>query len=202
MPTTHTIETITHGRYLVERRESQRLLVGFHGYAETAERHMEELRRIDPGEEWTLVAVQALNRFYTRTEEVVANWMTRQDRELAIADNIEYVRRVVAALGPYQRLVFAGFSQGAAMAYRAAATLGADGLIILGGDIPPDVDTVRVPVLLGRGERDDWYTEEKLKKDLKSLPNATVCRFDGGHEWIDAFRSAARAFLRRLKDEG
>ena len=164
MPTTHTIETITHGRYLVERRESQRLLVGFHGYAETAERHMEELRRIDPGEEWTLVAVQALNRFYTRTEEVVANWMTRQDRELAIADNIEYVRRVVAALGPYQRLVFAGFSQGAAMAYRAAATVGADGLIILGGDIPPDVDTVSVPVLLGRGERDDWYTEEKLRK--------------------------------------
>jgi len=202
MTTTHTIETITHGRYLVERRGSQRLLVGFHGYGESAERHLEELRQLDPAEEWTLVAVQALNRFYTRSQEVVASWMTREDREHAIADNIEYVRRVVETLRPYDRLVFAGFSQGAAMAYRAAAAVGADGLIILAADIPPDVESVPVPVLIGRGERDDWYSDEKLKKDLKSLPDATVCVFDGAHEWNDEFREAGRAFLRRMRAEG
>jgi len=202
MTTTHTIETITHGRYLVERRGSQRLLVGFHGYGESAERHLEELRQLDPAEEWTLVAVQALNRFYTRSQEVVASWMTREDREHAIADNIEYVRRIVETLRPYDRLVFAGFSQGAAMAYRAAAAVGADGLIILAGDIPPDVESMPVPVLIGRGERDDWYSDEKLKKDLRSAPNATVCVFDGGHEWNDEFREAGRAFLRRTRAEG
>ena len=47
--------------------------------------------------------------------------MTRQDREAAIADNIDYVDRVVAATRTAaEPLVFAGFSQGVAMAFRAA----------------------------------------------------------------------------------
>ena len=90
---THTIETKTHGRYLVRRGMNAHLLVGFHGYGESAEKHLSELEKV--GVDWTLVAVQGLHRFYTRSEDVVASWMTRQDRELAIADNIEYVRRVV-----------------------------------------------------------------------------------------------------------
>ena len=87
----HTIAARTHGRYLVREGPSQRLLVGFHGYAESAEAHMAELQKIRGSESWTLVAVQALNRFYAR-ERIVANWMTSQDRELAIEDNIAYVR--------------------------------------------------------------------------------------------------------------
>src|SRR3954453_16521180 len=115
----HIIETKTHGRYLVRRGASQRkILIGFHGYGESAERHLAELEKLNV--DWTLVAVQALHPFYTKTQEVVASWMTGQDREQAIADNIEYVRRVVDQLGVYEKLVFLGFSQGAAMAYRAA----------------------------------------------------------------------------------
>ena len=193
---THTIETKTHGRYLVRRGMNAHLLVGFHGYGESAEKHLSELEKV--GVDWTLVAVQGLHRFYTRSEDVVASWMTRQDRELAIADNIEYVRRVVDELKPSDRLVFVGFSQGAAMAYRAANAIRCDAVIILGGDLPPDVATVDVPVLIGRGTRDDWYTDEKLKKDLSFLPHAETGVFDGGHEWSDDFRAAAREFLSRL----
>src|SRR5436190_8550298 len=105
MTETRLIETTTHGRYLV-RRGSRRMLIGFHGYAENAERHLAELEKIEGAAEWTLVAVQALHPFYTRSEEVVANWMTRQDREIAIADNINYVRRVVDELQPRDKLVF------------------------------------------------------------------------------------------------
>jgi len=54
-------------------------------------------------------------------------------------------------------------------------------------------------VLIGRGERDDWYNDEKLKKDLSFLPQAETCVFDGGHEWSDSFRAAAIEFLSRLK---
>ena len=93
------------------------------------------------------------------------------------------------------------------MAARAAAYAVSDrgpaaGLIMLGGDLPPDVhaDTsvVLPPVLLARGERDDWYTEEKFKKDLSYLEgkaSVTSCVFAGGHEWTDAFREAAGLFL-------
>jgi predicted esterase len=128
--------------------------------------------------------------------------MTRQDRELAIADNINYVRAVAAAFPEARTIVVEGFSQGAAMAYRAAASLDhVAGVLILGGDLPPDVDGPLPPVLIGRGELDDWYTDEKLKKDLSSLDGRArveTAVVKGRHEWTDAFRSAAGQFLSRV----
>src|SRR4051794_25291405 len=110
--------------------------------------------------------------------------MTRQDREASIGDNIDYVRRVVESFGEYDRLAFAGFSQGAAMAYRAAASIRCDAVVILGGDLPPDVDASKLPrVLIGRGSRDDWYTPEKFAADRASLHGAEVIELDAGHEW-------------------
>jgi len=201
------VEARVHGRMLVRTGDPRRLLVGFHGYAESADTHLAELLRIPGAGEWTVVAIQALHRFYNRrTPEVVASWMTGQDRELAIADNLAYVRSAVATLGEHDRLVFAGFSQGASMAYRAAAAIPADALIILGGDLPPDVIAQKrvqpLPsVLVGRGERDDWFTAEKLEHDSSFLRTAardvTTCVFDGGHEWTDVFRDAAGKQLLR-----
>jgi len=197
-----TIETTTHGRVLHEARGDERLLVGFHGYAEMAENHLAELHKIEGASGWSLAAVQSLNRFYTRSGEVVGNWMTKLDRELAMADNIAYIRRALDALPKPKTLSFIGFSQGASMAARAAAAIPCDGLIILGGDIPPDVKVPEVklpPVLISRGVKDDWYTEEKFKDDLRFLGDrATPLEFEGGHEWTDAFREAASVFLRTV----
>lgn len=196
------VETPVHGRVLFRAGPPERLLVGFHGYAETAEIHLRELEKIPGAKAWSLAAVQALHPFYVRsTQEVVASWMTRLDREAAIADNIEYVRRVLALLPPARTVVFAGFSQGAAMAWRAAAAFACAGVIVLGGDIPPELsaDAKLPPALIGRGLRDDWYTDEKLKEDLSFLSgHARTCEFDGGHEWTDEFRSAAGLFLGSL----
>jgi predicted esterase len=199
----HTIETVTHGHYVTRVFEDAAgTLVGFHGYGENAERNLRELVRIPGTERWSLVAVQALHPFYvTKTGEVVASWMTKLDRELAIGDNLEYVRRVVTAVAPPRPLVFLGFSQGAAMAYRAAAAIACDGLIILGGDVPPEViesGAKLPPVLIARGTRDEWYSTEKFDKDLRFLPDATRVEFDGGHEFTDDFRAAAGAFLASL----
>lgn len=200
-----TLPTTVHGRYLVRPGPEDRLLVGFHGYAENAARHLAELVKIPGVEQWTVVAVQALHPFYvTRTGEVVASWMTSQDREHAIADNQAYVRDVIARFPHPDRLVFAGFSQGVAMAYRASVGASASGIIALAGDLPPDVaaaTTSLPPVLIGRGTREEWYSEEKLNKDLNFLQTATtveVCTFDGAHEWTDEFRTAAGRFLARL----
>jgi len=202
-----TLETAVHGRYLYEDRGSSldggRLLVGFHGYAETAEMHLEELAKLPGIERWSVASIQALHPFYTRSGSIVASWMTRLDRELAIADNLAYVQRVLASLPPAQTLVLAGFSQGATMAARAAAMFGsASGLMLLAGDLPPEIHAnptlVLPPVLLARGASDDWYTDEKFKKDLSYLEgttSVTKCLFDGGHEWTDGFREAAGQFL-------
>jgi dienelactone hydrolase len=200
------IETIparVHGRYVVRDGPPERLFIGFHGYAQTAEKHLEDVEPIPGLDAWTVVCIQGLNRFYVgRSIETGAGWMTRQDRELVIADNIDYVRAVVAALPPAETIVVEGFSQGAAMAYRAAASLDrVAGVVILGGDIPPDVDGPLPPLLIGRGEDDDWYTDEKFKKDLNSLAGRArveAAVVPGRHEWTDAFRSAAGEFLSRL----
>ncbi len=201
-----TIETSVHGRFLHEARGGDALLLGFHGYGEDAQAHFEQLQQIPGIEQWSVVAVQALHPFYTRSGAVVASWMTSLDRELAIADNIDYVRRVLGLLPRPRTLVFAGFSQGAAMAARAAAYAGpCAGLILLGGDMPPEIQSdegvVLPPVLLGRGTRDEWYTDEKFRKDLSFLESktrVTRCVFAGGHEWSGDFRAAAGEFLRRV----
>ena len=98
---TRTIETGVHGRYLVRVPDAAGpwpVLFSFHGYGEDAATNMTALHRIPDVNGWLLVAVQALHPFYTKSERVVASWMTRQDRELAIVDNLAYVTAVVEAV--------------------------------------------------------------------------------------------------------
>ena len=208
-----TIEVVTHGRYLVEAPtapEPVAIVVGFHGYAEAAEQALDRLRAMRDARRMLLVAVQGLNRFYQRrTDEVIAGWMTRQDRDLAIADNIAYVNATldaVAAEWPTTGArVYAGFSQGTAMAFRAAirSTRPVDAVVAVGGDIPPEIDDAGLRrtgrVLICRGRADSWYTSDKLASDASRLRRAgigaTIVEFDGGHEWGDAVIAAVDDFL-------
>jgi len=214
MTETHIISTLTTGRYLVEPgpEVGAPLLVGFHGYGQRAEELLDELRRLPGAQAWTLVSIQALHRFYSaKTREVVGSWMTSLDRDQAIDNNLAYVARVVAELRKTRgqgRLVFAGFSQGAAMAWRAAARCGpCDGLVVLGGDLPQDVaeapELILPPLLLGRGDQDPFYSAPQLKQDLAILGvrgfEAEVVRFAGGHTWDPAFLQAVGRFLARVQ---
>jgi predicted esterase len=208
---THAIFAAVHGRYLTSMPASPPigLLVGFHGQGETAATEMAHLQAIAGARPWGLVSVQGLNRYYTRKGDVVAAWMTREDRELAIHDNIAYVGSVVSEVLardpiPSPRIVYCGFSQGTAMAYRAAAFAGhpCSGLMILAGEIPPDVlpHASRLPpVLIGRGLRETWYTEEKAEADREALTRAGVAFaehvFDDGHVRHPSFAERAGLFL-------
>ena len=210
----HAVAATIHGRVLSRPADGDApwpVLIGFHGYAEPADIQLERLAAIPGSDRWLLVSIQGLHRFYRgRSEEVVASWMTRQNRELAIGDNVAYVASVLDALrGQYaiaDRVVLAGFSQGVATAFRAAPRVRARGVVALGGDVPPDVDAAslaRIPaVLLGRGRRDGWYTQEKLDADVARLRAAgsdlTVLVTDAGHEWTDEFSRGAGEFLERV----
>ena len=214
--TAHSIAARVHGTYWVHSTTPppsppSPLLIGFHGYGESAERHLAELVKIPGIDGWTVAAVQALHPFYTRTQEVVASWMTRFDRERAIADNTQYAVDVAAELRARlgdAPLVFVGFSQGAAMAFRAAAGClrqgwRVGGVVALGGDVPPDVADAGLsgfpPVMLGGGLREPWYTPAKLEQDRALLASSGVdvqaVAYDGGHEWTDEFRGFVGEFL-------
>ena len=214
----HHLPTPVTGRFLVRPvagGAAGPLLIGFHGYAERADQHLEALEAVPGIDAWHLVAIQALHPFYRgRTGDVVAGWMTTLDREQAIADNVRYVSAVLgrvraelAVSGPSAAI---GFSQGTAMAYRTIAHSGHpfDGVIALGGDLPTDATPEKSGfprVLIGRGTEDTWYTSVKLEADLARLSEfgvtPTLCVFTGGHEWTTEFRSACGRFLEALVRE-
>jgi len=215
--TERTIQTSTHGRYLVVPPSlpgPSPVLVGFHGYAELADAQLDRMRPIDGSADWLLVSIQGLNRFYQRrTNEVVAGWMTRQHRDLAIQDNIRYVASVIDEVRREWQttplVVYTGFSQGVAMAFRAAALVPgpANGVIAVGGDVPPELDSAALSrtgrVLLCRGRNDPWYTAEIFEGDRRRLHGAGVdvraLEFDGGHEWSADVLHGAATFLAALR---
>lgn len=210
---TRAVETRIHGYFLERVPEGDGpfpLLVGFHGYAEAAEDCLQQLERIPGASRWLLCAVQGLSAFYNRrTGTVVASWMTRFERERAITDNLRFVDRVLddlAARHPLSgQLVYLGFSQGVAMAYRAAAFCRSDatGLVALAGDLPPDVaasERRRWPrVLVARGDGDSGYPEGTMVRDLATLAARGVAAqslvFPGGHEFTPELHRRIGEFL-------
>ncbi|MFL6280056.1 MAG: alpha/beta hydrolase [Vicinamibacterales bacterium] len=210
----HVVPTLTHGRVLARaaRAAAQKgLLVGFHGYMENARIQMDRLEAVPGSASWTLVSIQALHRFYRgRTEEVVASWMTREDREEAIADNLAYVSAVLDQV-PHDestRVVYAGFSQGVAMAFRAGllGTPSASGIVAVGGDVPPELlekGPLRFPpVLFARGNRDEWITAPRFAHDVAALTAKRIALttnvYDAAHEWTAEVSQAIGEFLNGL----
>lgn len=204
-----------HGRYLVRPAGTGLWLVGFHGQGQTAAAFHPALAASAPGN-WLVAAVQGLNRYYAgRSQDVVANWMTREDREFAIADNVAWVDgvldRLAGEFGPPRVLVLAGFSQGVAMAYR-AARLGRHAcaaVVVVGGDVPPELTREGgAPwprVLAMTGAADGWYGPDRLAADGAFLraarADARVEVFDGGHEWGEPVAARVRDLLAELAGE-
>jgi predicted esterase len=136
--------------------------------------------------------------------------MTRQDRELAMADNAAYVTRCIDAVAAewpaLPNVVFAGFSQGVGMAFRAAvnASPRVAAVIAVGGDIPPEIEPVALEqvsaALIVRGASDDWYAEAQFAEDEQRLRRCSVpvqaLKLNAGHEWSSDLIGAASEFLR------
>ena len=216
MVETLSIATTTHGRVLIDRpiERPTAIVVAFHGYAQNAEAMMTELRAVPGSEAWALVSVQALHRFYSKGErDVVASWMTRQDRDQAIDDNVRYIDAVLNDVGHQfdelmPDIICLGFSQGAAMAYRAGlrGKRPVAGIIAVGGDVPPDVKVVPAAewprVWIAAGDSDYWYTPEKVAADAAFLHAHGVrhefLHYTGGHVFTEPVHQGIAQFIRHV----
>jgi predicted esterase len=206
----HHLETTISGRYLVEAPEGDGpfpLLAGFHGYGQTAEDELELLRNIPGSGCWIRLSIEALHPFMNAKGQPGASWMTRRDRELRIAENVRYadavIAQVMAVLPVDGRLVLHGFSQGAGMGSR-AAVLGRHpvaGVMLLGGDIPPELDDLdrMKSVHIGRGDHDHFYRKTLYESDLVRLRAAGVepslALYHGGHMPTGDYFGDAGRFL-------
>ncbi|MGC8774040.1 MAG: alpha/beta hydrolase [Chlorobaculum sp.] len=206
----HHLETTVSGRYLVESPDGVGpfpLLAGFHGYGQTAEDELELLRNIPGSGGWIRLSIEALHPVINAKGQPGASWMTRRDRERRIAENVRYVDAVIGKVReklPHDgRLVMHGFSQGAGMASR-AALLGrhaVNAVMLLGGDIPPELDDLgrMGNVHLGRGDHDHLSPQKLFDSDVIRLRDAgidpAIMLFRGGHGPTGGYFEDAGRFL-------
>jgi dienelactone hydrolase len=173
-----------------------------HGYGQLADEFAEAFQPLVNAHR-AVVAPEALNRYYKEggtggshaDTPVGTTWMTRRHREGEIADYVEYLDKLAAAVSPAgARLGVLAFSQGVATAWRWVA-LGVstfDRVVMWAGSMPPDLDVARyrarVPscgVDLVYGTEDEmapWIgvDSQRERLDAAGVPFA-VRTFSGGH---------------------
>ena len=166
--TTHSIETLRTARYLTlggpppeglpaeDSGGVREVWLACHGYGQSAARWARHFEPLASAER-LIVVPEALSKFYLddRYQRVGASWMTRENRESEVADQIRYLDAVMTEacgragvdLGSV-RLVGFGFSQGTATIMRwlersalaAQRPRRANRVILWGGRVPTDLD--------------------------------------------------------------
>lgn len=185
-----------------------------HGYGQLASKFVEPFQTIATASR-LIVAPEALSRFYLERSRVGVNtnasigatWMTREDREHEIEDQISYLDALYASVLPVGqdpvRLRVLGFSQGVATITRwlARGRARAHEVILWAGSFPPDLDVAAfaerlagAPVVLVVGERDElapWAAAEAtLVRFTDAGIRARLVTFNGGHRLDDTTLAA------------
>ena len=186
-----------------------------HGYGQLAGAFLESFAGVATTSR-RIVAPEGLSRFYldrvsAPDRRVGATWMTREDREHEIADQVAYLdalheRLRPAATASRVRLSVLGFSQGVATVTRwlSFGRVRADEVILWAGAFPPDLDVASfaerlhgAPVVLVVGVHDalaSWAGADALLQRFGEAGIAArLVSFDGGHRLDDATLAAIAA---------
>ena len=183
-----------------------------HGHGQLAARFLSRFVPVERSDR-LFIAPEALSRFYlTNTPNGVhrpdspigATWMTREDREAEIRDQITYLDMVHDEIfrrveRKNVRLWVLGFSQGVSTVIRwlaAGSSISADRVVLWAGMIPPELDAgparalwARAPVTMVVGSTDEFATPKVVAAQEAKLRELGVAfdsiRFEGGHDLSD-----------------
>lgn len=181
-----------------------------HGYGQLAAQFLQPFAVLATSTR-CLVAPEALSRFYLDRSSTAADppprvgatWMTREDRDHEIQDQVAYLdalheRCRPQSVAPRVRVRVLGFSQGVATVSRwlAYGRVRADELILWAGAFPPDIDLASfadrvrdTSVVLVVGTRDELASWTAADTQLERLAaagiRARLLTFDGGHRLDD-----------------
>lgn len=172
-----------------------------HGYGQLAGyfiRHFGALAAADSG--LVVVAPEGLSRFYLRGNDgrVGASWMTRDDRQHEIDDQIGFLNQlagnILAHCPADAHITALGFSQGTATVGRwlAQAPFRPAHLVLWAGGFPPDIapDAARrllqgLPLTLVVGSQDEYLAPALVAQQLAHLRQLggtpALLTFDGPH---------------------
>ena len=177
--------------------KARAIWIVLHGYGQLARYFLTKFEGLEEGV--AIVAPEALNRFYLDEahNRVGATWMTREDRENEITDQLGYLDELVKELRGDRTdvpLRILGFSQGVATACR-WSLLGKtkmDRMVLWAGSLPPEptfaelrTAWAHLTVEVVLGSEDPFSGEKELQATTARLEAAGVQyrlhRFTGGH---------------------
>jgi predicted esterase len=171
-----------------------------HGYGQLAEPFLKNFELL-ADEETLIVAPEGLHRFYIdgTAGTVGASWMTKEDRLNDIADNNDYLEKLVEWILEEQindqvNIHVLAYSQGTATACRwlAQSLFKARSLTLWAGMWPPDISGENVgealkqtSVFMVLGTRDQYAGASVLEKQVNMVKDWGIIpitlTFEGGH---------------------
>lgn len=166
-----------------------------HGWAQLASEYLKNFSSLDNSKRF-IIAPEALNRFYLKIgkPDVVATWMTREDREHEIADYVAYLNTLYdsLALNNYKAKIIAlGFSQGVATVSRwiYQNPRKVDTLIFYAGEPGNELQNPQSIASFDKtrnyfvyGNEDQFINELNIQKYKDMLFNFEFISFEGKHE--------------------
>ena len=186
------------------------LWIACHGYGQLASEFLTSMRKV-AARGRLLVAPEGLSRFYVDRASMTtdppprvgASWMTREDRDVEIQDQVEYLSVLLSSLrqtvGEGARLRLLGFSQGVATVCRwvARSDVRPDELILWAGTLPQELELAAFSarlagarVTMAFGSRDllvlPAVGETQLERLTSAGIDARLVSFEGGHRLDDA----------------
>ena len=137
-----------------------------------------------------------MHRFYLNgtSGRVGASWMTKEEREDDISDNIDWLNALnkqIRSLGNFEKCIILGFSQGGATAARwfNSPDMDADHLIMWSSIFPPDIEIEKLihpnekRNFFVIGTNDEYFNEDSYNEAVLfySHLNFEVKTFTGEH---------------------
>ncbi len=180
--------------------DTRHVWIVMHGYGQLASGVMQHFTGLDPQTHF-VVAPEGLSRFYVNGlyGKVGASWMTSEDRELEIKDQLHFLDRVyeqfVSPMNQEKLRIHAlGFSQGVATLTRwlVHRKPDIDSIIFWAGTAPfSEIEACtepfsRVPWYFVIGDEDEFLPEKAVQRHLKNLEEKSgskirILRYKGRH---------------------
>ena len=169
------------------------MIIALHGYGQLVKYFIRKFEAFSS--EYLIVCPEGPHRFYLKgsSGRVGASWMTKEAREMDIADNVHWLNDLLDELKQSytpDSITLLGFSQGAATAarwYQQNPEL-FDQLILWAAVFPPDLERGSFPIIPSMhfvlGNQDEYYQgveAEILKNNYLDL-GFKVHAYEGTHD--------------------
>lgn len=176
------VEKTTH-YYTAGNPDSNKHLYLFHGYAQNASDFLKEFEYLK--DDFFLVSIEGLSAFYAKGlfGNVGYSWMTKNNREEEINDYLKMTNNIITEISNNNKSIYLlGFSQGSQAAARWVNQYRCDMLLMCGGLVPEDCQSINsnTKIIIGN---DDSFISQKALREFKTNQNQyNYHDFIGKHE--------------------